>query len=278
MKKKFTLIELLVVIAIIAVLAAMLLPALRKARAKAKDIGCINNLKQIGIGFMQYCLEHDDLIPTRSVNRSGSTWNPRGLVGYPRTLTWVHLVSPYFGVNINNITLHSKPADAHFDVLPKEEFAGVMKCPAMRDNIYYVGMIDYGMHEYNVGGHTYSTASSYWKLQTNRLTDPEAPAEKALLVDCKYQSFSSKHLNNGVQCSILGGVPDPDPFIRQASKSYGYWFHQGTQGMGYGRHNGSLNGLFIDGHAEWISSARVMTSMSSGTWKYQGDRLFWFKR
>ena len=81
-KQKFTLIELLVVIAIIAILAAILLPALNSARNRGRDAVCKSQLKQINTATLMYCQDNDD-------------WIPPAITQNWAMLGWQYLIEPY---------------------------------------------------------------------------------------------------------------------------------------------------------------------------------------
>jgi prepilin-type N-terminal cleavage/methylation domain-containing protein/prepilin-type processing-associated H-X9-DG protein len=97
----FTLIELLVVIAIIAILAAILFPVFARARENARRASCQSNLKQIGLGVLQYAQDYDEKYPT------ADWWNPTPSGTKP--VGWANRIQPY----LKSLQVFGCPSDSN---------------------------------------------------------------------------------------------------------------------------------------------------------------------
>lgn len=154
-KYTFTLIELLVVIAIIAILASMLLPALNKARDKAKQITCISNHKQIGTAHNLYIGDYDGFTGSYVENPPGGTTSRK---------SWINMLFPYAG---NNESVFECPSTISYPGA-RFRFSGVGIIAGYAANITSVT----GSGRFNAAG----TTHLYGHRKLTRLESPSQTA------------------------------------------------------------------------------------------------------
>ena len=171
----FTLIELLVVIAIIAILAAMLLPALQKARDKAKESSCLSNLKQHGNAMLNYCDDNKEFVPLAEL--AGGTYNGLATAGNP---AWFVKVGPYLGARSVNFYQNELPA-------PK-----VFICPAAKH-------ADTTQSSYCVPWYVAKGAPKQGEFRCGKVTQMRKPSQKVYLTETAMAAqFNSSDRGNYV--------------------------------------------------------------------------------
>ena len=169
-ESSFTLIELLVVIAIIAILAAILLPALNSARERGRAASCINNLKQIGMAFNTYSNDYDDYYMPYLVNAEG------------RYGHWQNRLARYgFGTEVS----------ADYEAA---EYPAVYSCPSVREpacswdnnpDKYAPVKLSYGMN-YQLFDVANDIPKTWEKCKLSKISNA---SQKVLLTDIEYRAM-----------------------------------------------------------------------------------------
>jgi len=241
--KGFTLIELLVVMAIIAILAAMLLPALARARQQARRAVCMSNLKQIYLGLRMYAQDHNDWFPAY-----GDFVSHFGYKKMPESLDLLLNPAPYI-------------KDSHVFICPSNVWSKEM---LSQPSLTSIADQNWKSGKYGV---SYAYAAGMRVGKT--LTGGE-------------RSSNRQKFNAPIMMDLFygGGCPGTSPVycVDWSGMAWSLYIYNENAGSSWRNKNNhgkdGVNVLFVEGNAEWIPAFREIVS-GYECWKLADDRLKW---
>jgi prepilin-type N-terminal cleavage/methylation domain-containing protein/prepilin-type processing-associated H-X9-DG protein len=230
-RRGFTLIELLVVIAIIAILAAILFPVFAKAREKARQITCASNLKQIGLGILQYYQDYDETFPSVTNNNTAPV-TPAG---------WADEIQPYLK---SVAVLHCPDDPTPQSTNPyAEPYSGNYGNTAYTSYFYnwQVGTVNYS---YSTGGIKLAQMPQPSSTILNGDNIGYSASNGIPYGNGDYCNFQINSARGGANCTSAQGAINDAPSTR---------------------HTGGANYAFADGHAKWTRPNMIWGASSTFT-------------
>lgn len=265
--KGFTLIEVLTSIVIIAVLATLLLGALRMVLKAGYNAGCLQNLRSIHTAAMAYGADNDGRLPDAGYWWNTSMWGDGGPL--PNAASYSLL--PYLGLSH---TVSSQSSASANKPRPKKS---VLSCPAIQASPYpstWTFGCGYGLNIYMWGSH-YQKSNSPKPSITNtyarvrKMAKFDFPSQTmffscAALGDMFLESPFRGMYNTLSTQSFIGELPDP--MVRSVNR---FTYPHGGESDGY------INAIFLDGHVERVHKQHMISNLTNPLSEPEAS-LFWF--